>query len=53
MARAESIAGQERRSLLVERPSLPRRILRLVVLVGGTVLLFTGALAVVVVWSAR
>lgn len=51
MSRADSIAGQERRSLLVERPSLPRRALRLSLLVAGTVVLFTAALSLAVLLS--
>lgn len=51
MSRADSIAGLERRSLLVEQPSLPRRLLRLSLLVAGTVLLFTAALSLIVVFT--
>ncbi|MBK6684461.1 MAG: hypothetical protein IPG45_08295 [Deltaproteobacteria bacterium] len=51
MSRADSIAGQSRRSLLAEQPSLPRRLLRWSLLVATTVLLFTAALSVIVLLS--
>jgi hypothetical protein len=49
MARADSLAGRERRaSLLAEKPSPLKQAIRVIVLVGAAILIFSGILSVAV-----